>query len=299
MSTLPARLLILLLLALPCCVEARTVVVDTTADDPALTACDDAVSNDCSLRGAIAAANAAAEHYDIQLPSGTYATSVVSFCPFVPIVPGIGGDVSFSATTLCITKDVAIIGSGADTTIIDGLQSDRVIALDKTATAAISGVTITRGVIPNVGTFIGGGGGVLNHGTLTLADVAITWNTGGPGGGGGIFNAGALTVVRSTIAHNDTVHEGGGIYNQQQAILTVSDSTITNGVCGTDGGGLFNNQGMVTITNSTVRDNTAGYEGGGITTFSGNPVNAGIISVCLASHQIATISCEHNFFAIS
>jgi hypothetical protein len=108
-------------------VRAGTFTVDTTVDDPALPTCDDAASNDCSLRGALIAANAAGEHCDIQLPPGTYTTSVLSFCPFVS---AFGGTESFSATTLCITGNVSIIGSGPDTTIIDGLQSGRVIALD-------------------------------------------------------------------------------------------------------------------------------------------------------------------------
>jgi hypothetical protein len=46
-------------LLLPQAALARTVTVDTTADDASLTACDDATSSDCSLHGAVAAAAAA------------------------------------------------------------------------------------------------------------------------------------------------------------------------------------------------------------------------------------------------
>jgi hypothetical protein len=60
MSTLTARvpmLLVFLLLALSCSVEAATFVVDTTTDDPVLIACDETTPADCSLRGAILKAN--------------------------------------------------------------------------------------------------------------------------------------------------------------------------------------------------------------------------------------------------
>src|SRR3972149_3257532 len=51
--------------------RAATFDVDRTDDNAAATACTGA-ANDCSLRGAIAAANALAGADDIILPAGTY-----------------------------------------------------------------------------------------------------------------------------------------------------------------------------------------------------------------------------------
>src|SRR5689334_8961883 len=41
---------------------AATFTVDTTADDATKSTCDDATANDCSLRGAVTAANANPDH---------------------------------------------------------------------------------------------------------------------------------------------------------------------------------------------------------------------------------------------
>jgi hypothetical protein len=53
-------------------VHAAMLNVDTAVDDAALTACEDAASNDCSLRGAIIKANGLSEASTINLPAGTY-----------------------------------------------------------------------------------------------------------------------------------------------------------------------------------------------------------------------------------
>src|SRR5437868_15019042 len=103
MSTLPARLLILLLCALPSSLEALTLVVDSTADDPALMDCDDAVPNDCSLRGAILAANAPSEASTIILPAGTYILSASTPCTYK-----LHGNPNFftnSQKPLCVAKN--------------------------------------------------------------------------------------------------------------------------------------------------------------------------------------------------
>src|SRR5262245_38008350 len=62
--------------------RAATFTVDTVLDDPARTACDDATPDDCSLRGAILAANGLAEPTTIDVPAGVYALSQSSSCTF-------------------------------------------------------------------------------------------------------------------------------------------------------------------------------------------------------------------------
>ena len=58
-------------LLVPTGVGARVLMVDTTADDNSLTACLDGTPSDCSLRGAITAANANPGTDTVVLPAGT------------------------------------------------------------------------------------------------------------------------------------------------------------------------------------------------------------------------------------
>lgn len=55
---------------------AATFAVDTTVDDAALVACTDAAADDCSLRGAIIAANTASGADTITVPADTYTLTI-------------------------------------------------------------------------------------------------------------------------------------------------------------------------------------------------------------------------------
>jgi CSLREA domain-containing protein len=129
-----ARLLIILLCILPCSVPAATFVVDTTDDNPGLAACDDDVPNDCSLRGAIGAANALplSEASTINVPAGTYVLSQEAPCTF-SVQPNPETFFTLSHIPLCVSKQVTIQGAGADSTIIDGNQQVRVLFVSASA----------------------------------------------------------------------------------------------------------------------------------------------------------------------
>ena len=107
---------------------------------------------------------------------------------------------------------------------VDGQGTSGVRPFDIAAntTVTMNDITVTGG---NAN---GNGGGILNHGTLTLADSIITGNAvSSPNNGGGIHNGsgGTLAVNRSTISNNTAGNQGGGIGNF--GALTVTDSTIT------------------------------------------------------------------------
>ncbi len=150
--------------------------------------------------------------------------------------------------------------------------------------AKLAGLTITGGS-PD-----GNGGGIENHGTLTITNCTIAGNTAGGNDGGGIDNRGTLTVTNSNIANN-SAHggNGGGIENfggtltvtnsniannsapgngggiDNSGNLTVNGSAIANNTAsGGGGGGIENSGGTLTITNSTIGNNSAGGSGGGI-----------------------------------
>ena len=109
---LAALLAASLLLAAKPAHAATTFTVDRTDDpDPATAkACTDAPS-DCSLRGAIVAANAASGADDITLPAGTYTLTIA----------GADEDTSYTGD-LDVTDELTINGAGArSTSVVGGL----------------------------------------------------------------------------------------------------------------------------------------------------------------------------------
>jgi len=100
--------------------HAAVFTVDTVSDDPAATSCSDTAPNDCSLRGAIIAANGLSEPSTINIPPGTYVLQERSDCFFGD--PFNVGTFLFPTTSLCVSKSVTLVGAGPDTTVIDGNQ---------------------------------------------------------------------------------------------------------------------------------------------------------------------------------
>jgi hypothetical protein len=264
-------------LALAAAARAATFHVDRFDDTASATACMDAAPNDCSLRGAIIAANAAPGADTIVLPAGTYGLAIK------------GAAENMAATgDLDVTDDLTLQGAGAATTIIDGSQlgdinnpSDRILQVDPagsgTLQVVISGVTLrnaTTELIPSISSV---GAGLLNGDTRTsgspvgsavmLMDVVVQGNY-SPTGGGGIGNYGAMTIVASVIAGNSTDNAGGGIGQGDTGSLELDDTTVSGNTAGSgDGGGIFagflgTNPGPVlTIAGCTFNDNTASHGG--------------------------------------
>jgi predicted outer membrane repeat protein len=114
----------------------------------------------------------------------------------------------------------------------------------------------------------GNAGGIVNVGTLTVANSAIVNNTGAPHGfshvsvGGGIYNdlSGTLTVDESTVSGNSAAF-GGGI--DSEGPLAVSGSTVSSNSAGISGGGIYSLD-ILTMSGSAVSGNTAAALGGGI-----------------------------------
>src|SRR6185503_12500398 len=111
----------------------------------------------------------------------------------------------------------------------------------------------------------GGGGGIQNHGVLTLTNVVVRDNHNNVAGGGGIYSDNQLGIYSSTITLNvSSADDGGGIENENVGSgLTIVNSTIDRNVA-RDGGGLYNGSTTIVMVNSTVSENAAGRNGGGI-----------------------------------
>jgi hypothetical protein len=179
-----------------------------------------------------------------------------------------GGSIMVAAATypenVVISKSLAITGSAAAMTIIDGGQNGSTVSIPVTkANVTLSNFTIQNG-------HGSPGGGISNFGILTVNNSTITGNNAycpsepchNHGSGGGIFNVGTLTVNDSTVAGNTAQDSGGGI--DSYASTTVNNSTITGNTSSFDGGGMANCAGPLLVNNSTIVGNSTPVLGGGI-----------------------------------
>jgi CSLREA domain-containing protein len=289
---------------------ASVIAVTTTVDETIL-------NGACSLREAVLAANtdqtvdscAAGSGADsIVVPAGTYMLSIA----------GTGEDGSRTGD-LDLTGDVTISGSAS---VIDANGIDRVVEVLGGATVVFAGLTIRGGQfvpdgaqaegggIDNHGSLTirnsivtansvelnidlgpGAGAGIANDGQLTMFDSAVRDNHigfGAPdGAGGGILNSGTMTATRTTISDNTSWTGGGGLFNTGSATLvdsTVSGNRTGCSFCSANGAGVFNG-GTMRITNSTISDNAS--DGGD---HSGGVFGGGLFSPGQASLRNVTVS---------
>lgn len=222
---------------------SATFIVDRMDDTASATACT-AAANDCSLRGAILAANALSGADTIILPVGTYVLTIA----------GTGEDAAATGD-LDVTGDLTLSGNSATDTTINGNGIDRVIQITSTVTVSLSNMTITGG------SFAGGmGGGVFNQGNLSVSNVTLTGNSASEGGGLASQN-GVATIINTTVFSNTAPGSGGGIF--QTGAMEIINSTISDNVSTTESGGIASPGGTLTITTSTISNNRANFSAGG------------------------------------
>jgi len=266
-----ARIVLLLALALIVLVavggrsaQAAEFTVTKTADTADGT-CDD----DCSLREAVGAANAAVGADTISLPAGTYTLSIA------------GADEDANATgDLDVTDELTITGAGSATTTIDGGGIDRVLDLPSGGDLTLNDLTVTGGDTTGATSDDGAGVDILGEGSLTLNNAAVDGNV-SIDDGGGVFACcedASFTITNSTVSNNVADGDGGGLFHCcADLTLTITNSEISNNQASTeaDGGGIFSCCGddapddtdptTITIVNSSIDNNDApDGDGGGL-----------------------------------
>ena len=175
---------------------------------------------------------------------------------------GVSGIIFLTSGELQINHNVTINGPGSANLALNGSAASRVFE-NFAANVTISGFTITNGLPADTN----GGGGILNHGGLTVSDSGIVSNSAGgqppffsAGGGINSTGGGTLTVTNSVVSNNGSGYGGGIRFNG--GTLTVTTSVISGN--GGDGGGGISAAGTVTVSNSTINSNEGGCAGGGI-----------------------------------
>jgi predicted outer membrane repeat protein len=231
-------------------------------------------ANACSIADAVTNANAAsvADSVRIELAGGTYSLS--SPAPTALTITFAGPSLTFEAAS--------------GTPILDGTDTVRVLSVGATSTVTIDGLAIESGATT------GFGGGIDNHGTLTVKRSTFSGNSAANGGGianeagatlavqsstfsqntttgvggGAIISSGSATVERSALIGNTAPVNGGAINVQGAGTVTVTSSTITGNTATGLGGGL-SNLGTLTVQTSTIAGNT-GSDGAAIATGNTN-----------------------------
>ena len=110
--------------------------------------------------------------------------------------PSVEGTITLTSGELDITSNLTIQGPGADNLTVSGGGNSRVFEVGPKAKVTLSGLTISNGLNFILAGNFSEGGGVFNHGTLTVSGCTLSDNLAGSGGGG-IYNAGTLTVSNS------------------------------------------------------------------------------------------------------
>jgi hypothetical protein len=202
--------------------------------------------------------------------------------------PDAVGTIQLTSGEIVIQSSVTIIGP-AGGLIVSGNYRSRVFSIpDPFFIVYLENLTICNGrVTGNPGTeahpdgYDAIGGGVLNRGTLRLANCTL-WNNsaiggdgadgwpiagyGGNASGGALANLGTLNLIQCTFATNSATGGDGG-----NGVLGVGGNGGAGG-----GGGLFN-QGTLSLNSCTLNGNSAvgGNGGSGLTTGSAGLASGG------------------------
>lgn len=268
------------------------IIVNTTHDEMN-------ADGDCSLREAIEAANTdtavdgcvqGCGDDTIVVPAGTYMLAIA----------GAGEDANQTGD-LDILDNAYITGDGADLTILDGDNLDRLLDILPGRTVAVNNLTITHGRV-----YDENGGGIRNQGNLTLNYVTlydnavistIAW------GGGGLSNQAspqdAGATLNDCLIITNTAPIAGGLQNvgwltDVTATLTADHTTIRGNSASLWAGGLYNGEevnatntvAIMTLNHSLIENNTA---------LSGNGNVGGVDNVGWPDNNCAaTLTVDHS-----
>jgi CSLREA domain-containing protein len=227
---------------------AATFTVNKTADTN-----DGSCDSDCSLREAIAAANASPQ--DDLIVFG-------SMFDFSQTIVLSGTEIVIGAGTLTVT------GPGAGKLTIDGNMASRIFRTAAGVVATINGIRFIRGNGVSSSTSNSGGAILNDVGSLTLVNCIFENNT-TSSSAGAVRNSGTnsvMNIVDCLFLNNaSTGSSAGAVQNFSTSTMTITGSTFIGNRSGggTVGGGAIQGNGMLRISNSTFTGNINQATGGG------------------------------------
>jgi CSLREA domain-containing protein len=267
-GTLAASLLVTAALALPAAADGALLQVTKQADTA-----DGTCDADCSLREAVILANSTPDNDTIVLPAGTFTLTI----------PGVDEDASATGDldVLQAGGELAVVGSGRQSTTIDGGGIDRVFDALSGALFELRDLTVTGGnpLAAAVADDRHGGGLRNLNGRILLSRVTFTANT--AHSGGAIQHAGSGNprlvgdlvgfVANDAVGSGGASGSGGGIFNDGTAtddgqVSLVDSDFISNsakGVFGRGGAIFSGDNGHVTLVRNRVTGNSIEDGNGG------------------------------------
>lgn len=213
----------------------------------------------CTLRAAIAEANAICDTFDITIyiPEGFYR---------LQIPPDTDNDIrsgDLNFPTANPDLKIKLIGTGSKPSIIDANQLDRVLDISAGVNIEIHNIHIRSGMLNWTGTNDQlDGAGILNEGNLILNKVILEENIASCGqatcnfviGGGAIQNLGWVYMQDSTVFNNVAVI-GSAIFNTgKSGYFFMKNSTVYGNFA--SNASAITNYAYLHIRNSTITGNT-------------------------------------------
>lgn len=124
---------------------------------------------------------------------------------------------------------------------------------------------VNSAVTQNRARFSNGGGAFNAAGaTLTMARRSFITGNSADASGGGVYNRGALSLQLTAVENNSARESGGGIYHDTRQTSLLDVTMRSNRAQLGSGGAVFSRQGAFTISRSTLAGNQAGMDGGGV-----------------------------------
>ncbi|MFC1757824.1 choice-of-anchor Q domain-containing protein [Planctomycetota bacterium] len=278
-------------------VNSNRDVIDTNLGNGEV---DTGIEGEVTFRAAVMEANALGERARIVLPAGTFLLDQGKTDNDDP-------DEDLAAEDdIDLYGEIAIVGAGADLTIIDAGRRSGVIEVHASAHVDIADLALQNGSwnggIANHGnlevrkvSILNGfavsdnqeGGGISNWGSLTVFESIVQGNSSGAGGlGGGIANHGDVVIDRTTFHDNSSgaSGKGGGFANLGTARITASTFSENSSGARGEGGAIHNLMGELSIANSTISGNSSGASGrgGGVFVEAGR---VGIVSSTIVNNS--------------
>lgn len=163
-----------------------------------------------------------------------------------------------------VSINLTIEGAGIFLTRVSAKSGLSVFWISPGADVAITALDIIGGQAYE-------GGGIQNHGTLTLSNARV-WQNRAQFAGGGISNLGTLSVSRTEIARNFAELRGGGIANFDGVVILDEVRVVVNAVGQPAGGGGISSQSSATWAGvfavEATRSEISHNQGGGISNTS-------------------------------
>ncbi len=198
----------------------------------------------------------------LQVPSADYPTiqsaiDAAANGDTIKVAPG-----TYLENLVWQAKSIALIGAGADVTIVDGGGVGRCLTMtDVPDTASVEGFSFVRGSADY------GGGLYLDNSSPTLTNNVVSGNAAAgrypAGDGGGLYlYRSSPTLTNNIIAGNSGSVDGGGV-----GLYDSSASLISNTITGNSamrGGGVYFEFSAPDLTRNIISDNSAADCGGGV-----------------------------------